>query len=82
MSFRIKALVLGALVVCAMGFLMFRTLGSQGAKYYIEVPEYAAAPKSEVIKLAGYVKTGSIEQAPGSVSLRFAALMATGRRRD
>ena len=72
MSFRPKALILATLIVASMAFLMYRTLGSQGATYYMEVQEYAEAPKEGVVKLAGYVAEGSIQQAPGALSVRFA----------
>jgi cytochrome c-type biogenesis protein CcmE len=72
MSFRPKALLLAALIVAAMAFLMYRTLGSEGATYYIEVQEFAQQPREGIVKLAGYVQEGSIEQAPGALSVRFA----------
>ncbi len=72
MSTSPKLLVLVLLIVGAMVFLVARSTGSStGNLYYLEVDEFVAHPVEGDLRLAGWVREGSIEKTNTGLVVRF-----------
>ncbi len=64
--------IFGLVVAAAMGFLLFKTLGTQAGVFYLTVDEFLAAPQEGRVRLSGWVEAGSIEKPAGGLNLSFA----------
>ncbi|GAB4375977.1 MAG: cytochrome c maturation protein CcmE [Acidobacteriota bacterium] len=73
--------IFGAIVVAAMGFLLFKTLGTQAGVYYVTVDEFLADPHPGTVRLSGWVEDGSIERRAGGLRLAFSIRDEAGAQR-
>ena len=73
--------IFGVIVVAAMGFLLFRTLGTQAGVYYMTVDEFLADPHEGTVRLSGWVEDGSVARPAGGLRLSFAIRNESGTQR-
>ena len=82
MSTSPKILLLVVLIAGAMAFLLVRSTGSSsGNLYYLEVDEFVARPVDGDVRLAGWVREGSIRREATGLVVRF-LLTDEARRED
>jgi len=73
MRFRSRILVGSALVASAIGYLIYSSI-RETSEYYLTVPEAQSRTSALVgqsIRVAGRVRTGSIQWQPSSLTLKF-----------
>jgi len=73
MRIRPRFFIGGALIVLAIGYLIFSSIRTT-SEYYLTVPEVAARQAElggQAIRVAGRVKPGNIAWDPNSLSLKF-----------
>ena len=78
---RNSRILIGALIIVAAITYLAITGFTKSTAYYVEVDGYlskASALASQVVRVAGTVKTGSIKWEPGSVWLKFTLAGQTG----